>query len=222
MLAYRLIKKDVFLRIDERDAYLNEYLIEDDRKHCELPSFFNTFDYSIYSNRYHFFTFAEDAYKYFLFTMKYYYGDNLCPGVKEDYFKIAEYEIDNELIVKYSGFGTYQKKEFSHPTLEISIPVIDAHYQDNIKGYENKKYRYFKLDGVNNTGSMYSYNDPQLLKKYRNELYKKYCQELWKEFIETYQVKYDSNEMTFDNRNRPYENEINGARRKILSKYNLI
>jgi len=239
MLVYRLLDANKNLSgFNEIDAYSKGYLTPNGSSRSNALSGINTFDYK--ENRYchHFFLFSEDAIKFSSYDKDKRNTSDL---------KIGEFELAEDLFVKYSGFGIYNSFNCSFgPTIEVCIPqnkknmiymkksqilsddstsLVETEDEEEIKKYimQVQQQHYFMFQGMETTEQLFCLNDSRLKSTYRKEIYQLYCKKAWREFIEAYGIIYDEKENKFKNFTEFTDDErILENRQKVLRKYKIL
>lgn len=227
MLVYRVLDEKKYIGSNEIDAYLKECLTPNGPSRRNVSSGINTFDYKYNPYCHHFFLFSEDAIK-FLKALK-----------TISSLKIGEFELDDKLFLKYSGFGIYNSFSYMFgPAIEVCIPQTDdnrtypykSNIIDNFDELSDEEYlrimeqeHYFMFHGMKTTGQLFSLNDSKITSTYREKIYKLYCKKIWCEFIKEYGVIYDKNEKKFKNFTEfTDDEEILEKREKVLRKYEIL
>ena len=115
MLVYRLLESNKnYSDFNEIDAYLKGYLTPTGPSRPNVLPGINTFNYKDNPYCHHFFLFSEDAIKFSR------YGKG--PRIEND-LKIGEFELEDDLFIKYSGFGIYDSFYcLFGPAIEVCIP----------------------------------------------------------------------------------------------------
>lgn len=243
MLVYRVLSSNYrgCLYHNEIDAYLTGAL-------CSIPSGTsrnnqNTFCYKKGRGEryyYHFFVFAEDAFKYLL-----------TKNHPEEY-QIGEFEIQDDLIPLYSGFGTGYRftmipnsvfknckckkikfQEIVKPSLELAVPksemqksyMIFPTKAEYLEMTEEKREHffdehYFRLFCLYPTTRIYEFGDKKIEECFR-EVYEEYESHLYPEFLSAYHVSYYDQCDEFIKYPYSLKKEDILSRKRILEKYHL-
>lgn len=238
MLVYRVLNSQYNYcdYCNEVEAYFNGAL-------CALPSgtknlSTNTFSYGELRYYHHFFVFAEDAFK-FLLTRQ-----------NVENYRIGEFEINDDLVPSYSGFGVgydfssipdyvlencksrnLKYEEIVKPALELAVPtqklkdkyLLISGTSVHMSDSLREAFEmelYFKLSCLFSTGRLFELGDEKIKSCFR-EIYNAYKKDLYQEFLDAYEVRFDKKEKKFISYPTSLSEENIASRKRVLKKFHL-